>query len=67
MKGQFDDLNTGAYLDRVEYDPMDHLEALAGAPEDDKAHPLSIKDVVTQVKKDAARKEEAAADEELTI
>ena len=66
MKGQFDDLNTGAYLDRVEYDPMDHLEALAGALEDDKAHPLSIKHVVTQVKKDAARKEEEAAEEELT-
>lgn len=45
-----------AYEERVEYDPLEHLEALADALQDDKAHPASIAHVVRQVKKDAAAK-----------
>lgn len=59
------DQNPEAYDERVEYDPMDHLEALAEALEDDKAHPSSISHVVKQVKKEAAaRKEEEDANHE---
>jgi hypothetical protein len=58
------DQNPEAYEERVEYDPLDHLEALAEALEDDKAHPSSISHVVKQVKKEAARKEEEEANEQ---
>jgi hypothetical protein len=59
------DQNPEAYEERVEYDPLDHLEALAEALEDDKAHPSSISHVVKQVKKEAARREEEEANEQV--
>ena len=59
------DQNPEACEERVEHDPMDHLEALAEALEDDKAHPSSISHVVKQVQKEAAaRKEEEEANEQ---
>jgi hypothetical protein len=45
--------NPGALEERVDYDPVGHLEALADALVDDMAHPLAIKNVISRVK-DAA-------------
>lgn len=39
-----------ALEERVEYDPVEHLEALADALEEDKAHPRAIKHIVKRVK-----------------
>ena len=36
--------------ERVQYDPVEHLEALADALEEDKAHPKAIKHIVKKVK-----------------
>lgn len=46
-----------AYEERVDYDPMGHLEALADALDEDKAHPLAIQHVVNCVKEHAANNE----------
>jgi hypothetical protein len=39
--------------ERVEYDPVEHLDALADALQEDKAHPRAIKHIVTRVKEAA--------------
>jgi hypothetical protein len=43
-----------ALEERVEYDPVEHLEALADALEEDRAHPKAIKHVVQRVKEAAS-------------
>ncbi len=40
--------------ERVQYDPVEHLEALADALEEDKAHPRAIKHIVQRVKEVAS-------------
>jgi hypothetical protein len=44
--------------ERVDYDPVVHLEALADALVDDRAHPLAIQHVVRRVKEAAANARE---------
>lgn len=39
-----------ALEERTPYDPVDHLEALADALEDDKAHPRAIKHIVQRIR-----------------
>ena len=43
-----------ALQERVEYDPVEHLDALADALEEEKAHPKAVKHVVKRVKEAAA-------------
>ena len=40
--------------ERVEYDPVEHLDALADALQEDKAHPRAIKHIVKRVKEAAS-------------
>lgn len=51
------------FEERVQYDPMEHLEALADALEEDKAHPRAIKHIVKQMKDNAVATEEGEDDE----
>lgn len=43
--------------ERVEYDPVEHLDALADALQEDKAHPRAIKHIVKRVKEAASTTE----------
>lgn len=45
-----EDSKPEAFEERVDYDPVEHLEALADALEDDLAHPKAIKHIVKAVK-----------------
>ena len=49
--------------ERVQYDPVEHLEKLADALEDDKAHPRAIKHIVKRVKEVASATESGGDDE----
>lgn len=53
--------------DRVDYDPLHHLEALSDALEEDKAHPKAIKHVVKQIIKAAAKSKQAREEEQARL
>jgi len=49
-----EDSKPEAFEERVEYDPVEHLDALADALGEDLAHPKAIKHIVTRMKENAA-------------